>query len=263
MLSGAHVGQVHVAAVVVRRQRVDRVDLGRAAQRADVRLVGQRDPLAPVHTVLVEVDLADLLGQRIVQRRGVVGTGQRTEVRDHAAGAAGVRAPRQHRLDVDRDGVALLGTLHHDRSVLRIQEGHVQLGGQAVLLGGDLALEGVARPDHDPVAGFHVQHRLRVRAHGVVIGALQGLGEVVRRADGAAGHAPLGHDRGVEPCHGRSPGGVVRRRGTCGRRRRPPTARAAPAPRCGPCPSRSSAAPWTGSCRCSARRTRRSGRALD
>ena len=87
--AGPHVRQVHVAAVIVRRQRVDGVDLGRAAQRADVRLVGQRDTVAPVDVILVDLNLAHLLGQRLVEGRGVVGAGEPTELLDHAAGAAG------------------------------------------------------------------------------------------------------------------------------------------------------------------------------
>ena len=57
-----HVGEVHVAAVCVGRQRVDGIDLGRTTQRTDVRLVGQRDALAPVHAFFVDIDLAHDFG---------------------------------------------------------------------------------------------------------------------------------------------------------------------------------------------------------
>ena len=58
--AGTHVGQVHVPAVVVRGQRVDGVNLRRATEGADVRAVGQRHPIAPVHVAFVELDLAHL-----------------------------------------------------------------------------------------------------------------------------------------------------------------------------------------------------------
>ena len=58
-----------------------------------------------------------------------------------------------------------------------------------VRLGLDLALEGVACLDHDTVAGLDLQHRLGVRPHGVVIAALLGLRQLVRRACLRLGHA--------------------------------------------------------------------------
>ena len=118
-----HVGQVHVAAVVVGRQRVDRVDLGRAAQRADVRLVGQRDPLAPVHPLARRASiLRDDLRQRRIERRRVVGAASARRTRGSCSRCTRGLGPRGgHRFDVDGKGVAFLGALDHDRPILRVE----------------------------------------------------------------------------------------------------------------------------------------------
>ena len=199
--AGAHVRQVHVAAVVVGRERVDRVQLGRRAQRADVWAVGQRDPVAPVDVLGVDVDLAHPLGQRRVQRGGEGGAGQGAELRDHGARPAGVLATRRHRLDADGERVTLLGAGHHDRPVLRVHERHRQRRAGQIGLGVDHPAEGVAGLDRHAVAGLDLQHRRRVRAHREVELALALLGQLVGRALPTAGDALSGHDRRCRPRH--------------------------------------------------------------
>ncbi len=134
---------------------------GEQLQGADVRTcIGKVTRLLQYTPLLVHVDLAHGLGQRLVQQRGEGGAAQRTEVRDHAAGAARIEA-RASQLDrCDRDRRAGLGASIMIGPFWRIDERHGQhLRGQ-VLLSLDLAVEGIARLDRDAVAGLHRQHGL-------------------------------------------------------------------------------------------------------
>lgn len=108
---------------------------------------------------------------------------------------------RQEGLDVDGERVALLGALHRDGAVLRVDEGHGQdLPGQ-VVLGPDRAAEGVARLDRDDVARHDAQDRGGAGALDVVVGALRRLGQAVAGSCSAPRDPAACHVRRLEPAH--------------------------------------------------------------
>ena len=153
--------------------------------------------------LLIDMDLAHDFGQWVVERGGVGGARQRPELGNHATRAAWLRSPRYHLLDVNRDGVALHRAIDHDRTILRIDKRHAQLLRGHVLLGLKRALEGIAGLDDHPISRLDMQHRLRVRSHGVVELPLLGLGEFVGRARRTLGDARGVHDRCFQPvAHG-------------------------------------------------------------
>jgi len=157
--------------------------------------------LAPVHAVLIEVDLAGDLGQRLVERRGVLGPGQCAETRNQAARAAWIVAARAHRLDVDSNHITLLRALDHDRAVLGIQERHPQFLARQILFRLNLPVECIARFDDHAVARRDTHDRGRVRSHRVVKRALPRFGELVGFADVTARNAACVHDRLFKPVH--------------------------------------------------------------
>src|SRR3546814_8372064 len=150
-----HVRQVHVTTVIVRLERRDCLDFGRCPDRADERLVRQCDPVAPVDAVLVDPDLSDLLRQRGVEDRGAPGTDEAAELGDEASRADRLRPARLHRLDIDGEAVALVGTLYRDRAALGIAVGEVQDRGWLITIRLDLTFTRImdfaadyrARPD--------------------------------------------------------------------------------------------------------------------
>ncbi len=166
--TGRDIGQIHVAAVIVRLQRGDRLDLGRHADRADERLVGQRDLVAPAHAVPVDMQLLDALGQRRIEHRRGTGPDQPAELRDDAGRSGRLLAARLDVVDIDGEAIALLGALDRDRSALRVQVGKVQLRRGAVALAGEHAPESVFGLDDDDPAGIDRQGRLRIGAVDVV-----------------------------------------------------------------------------------------------
>ena len=197
-----HVRQVHVAAVVVRDDRGDRLDFRRGADGANERLVGQRDAVVPLDAGDgVDVHLLDDLRQRLVQHRRVAGAGEAAEFGDQAGGAGRLRPARHDLLDVDGEAVALLGALHIDRPVLRVDVGEVQHLGRQVGLGLHRAVEGVVGLRRHHRTGFYAQHRRGVGAVDIFVVALLGLGEGVMGTRLALRHAALRHDRVLEPGH--------------------------------------------------------------
>jgi hypothetical protein len=194
-----HIRQVHGAAVIVGRKRADRIDLRRAAQGADMRLVGQLDLVAPMDRLLVDQDLAHDLGQRLVQRRRVIGAGERAELGNERAGPARLLAARQHLLDMDGQRIARRGALDDDRPVLRVGERQADLLAGLVGLGLDAAAEGVARVDDDTVAGIDGQHGLRIGPDREMELGLLFLGERMRLARLAGGDPAPVHDRLRDP----------------------------------------------------------------
>src|SRR3546814_17714206 len=99
------------------------LDFGRCPDRADERLVRQCDPVAPVDAVLVDPDLSDLLRQRGVEDRGAPGTDEAAELGDEASRADRLRPERLHRMDIDGEAVALVGTLYRHRAAWGIGVG--------------------------------------------------------------------------------------------------------------------------------------------
>ena len=151
--SGCDIGQIHVAAVIVRLQRGDRLDLGRHADRADERLVRQRDLVAPAHAVPVDMQLADAFGQRRVQHRGGAGPDQPAKLGDDAGRSGRLLAARLDVEDMDREAIALPGALDCNRTALRVQVWKVQLRRGAVALARERAPESVFGFDHDDPPG--------------------------------------------------------------------------------------------------------------
>ena len=198
--AGADIGQVHVAAVIVRDQRGNRLDLRRHADGTDERLIGQRDLVAPFDATFDgDFDLLDALWQRRVEQRGVAGGDETAELLDQTGGADRLRAARHDRLDVDRERVALLRSIDVNRAVLRIEERKVQYLAGLVGLVLDRALEGVMGFGRDHRAGIDLQHRRRERAIDVVILPLAFFGDGIGFARPALGDPLAGHDGGFEP----------------------------------------------------------------
>ena len=146
-----------------------------------MRVVWQRDPRAPAHMLFIDVDFAGQFRQRLIQRGGQCRAGQGAEIRNHAAGAAGVLAARQHAFDMHGESVAGFGSLDHDRTVLRIDERHAQPFGRLVAFRADGALEGVAGFDADAIARRNGQHGIGVGADRVMEFSLYRLRQVVQR----------------------------------------------------------------------------------
>ncbi len=198
----ADIGQVHVAAVVVRDQRGDRLDLRRGADGADERLVRQRDLVVPLGAGLgIDMQLLDPLRQRLMQQRGLVGADKAAEARHHHRGTARLRPARHDALDIDGERIALLGTVDPDRPVLRIEIGKVEDLRGAVGLVLDRALERIVGLGRDHGTGIDGQHRLDVGAVDIVVLALLGFGNGMLGAGLALGDALVRHDRVVIPGH--------------------------------------------------------------
>ena len=161
--AGRDVGQIHVAAMIIRLQRRDRLDLGRDADGADERLVGQRDLVAPAHAVLVDMHFPDPLRQRRIEHGGRRGPNQAAKFRNDAGGAGRLRAAGLHRMNDDGEAVALLNTAYRDRPALRVQERKPQFRGRTILFAGDDAAERILGLDHDDIARVDGQHGLGVR----------------------------------------------------------------------------------------------------
>ena len=142
-----------------------------------MRLVRQRNSIAPIDMLFVDVDLSDLLGKRLIQQGRVVSACQPAEFLDHATGAARLRAAGCHLLDMDRQYVPLDGALDHDRPALGIQPRHLEYIGRHVAFARDLAREGVERFHYHAITRIDMQNRVGIGADGVVEGTLLLLGQ--------------------------------------------------------------------------------------
>ena len=60
--AGRDIRQIHVAAVIIRLQRRNRLDLGGNSDGSDERLVGQRDLVTPAHAIPVDMHHPHPLG---------------------------------------------------------------------------------------------------------------------------------------------------------------------------------------------------------
>ena len=131
--------------------------------------------------------------------RSVISPRQRAEFRDHAAGAERVGTARDHGLNVDREGIALLGSLDHDWAILWVEKGHLEKLRRFMRLLLDLSFEGVACFYDDTISRLHVKHRIGVGAHRVVILALLLLREVVGIRITGPADPPRSHDGRLDP----------------------------------------------------------------
>ena len=150
---------------------------------------------------LVDLDLADPLGQRRVEQRGRAGRDQAAELRDQAGGAARLRPARPDRIDAHREHVALAGAFDQDRPALRVDERHGEHPGRQVGLGLHGAAERVQGLDHDRVARLHPQHGRGIGPVDIMEPALRRLGQLVGRAGPPRRAAAPRHDRLLVPAH--------------------------------------------------------------
>ncbi len=191
---GRDIGQIHVAAVIVRLQRGNRLDLGRDADGADERLVGQRDLVIPAHAVAVDMQLLHALGQRRIEQRRRGGSDQPAELRDDAGRSGRLLAAGLDVADIDRKAIALLGALDRDRPALRVEIGKFSfaVGLSVSLVRTPPNASSVSTTTTSP--GLDRQRRLGIGTINIVEGALLLDREAAGRAGRALCDRALRHD---------------------------------------------------------------------
>src|SRR5450631_282263 len=194
-----YVRQIHVAAVIVRLQRGNRLDLRRNPDGADEWLVGQNDLVAPAHAVSVDMHHPHPLRQRRIEHRGRSRSDQPAEFRNDAGLPGGLRAAGFHCVNMHGEAIALLDAADGHRAALRIEKGKLQFRGRTVLLAGDDTAEGVFGLDHDDVAGIDREHGLGIGPVDIMEITLRRDRKLVALAGLTLGEPALCHDRSFQP----------------------------------------------------------------